>query len=145
MEHMQGQLAAMTERLEAMESARYPARSNFSANPRGLTWARNGQRLDWDWEDMGMWSLVITPALRGLDYLRDIAAFFAKDEARSPSSVVVRRLCLDVSFFMCVVGILKLIWRKSGVRRREVLAALVVLYRAILGIKPPRSLVDRGV
>lgn len=130
---MQGQLAAVSERLEALETG--GGRRN---NPQR-------RRPEFDWEDMGMWSLVLTPASRGIEYLHTLAAFFAKDESRTPSSVVVRRLCLDVSFLVFVLGLFKLIWLKSGVRRREVLSALIVLWRAVFGIKPPRALVDRGV
>jgi len=59
--------------------------------------------------------------------------------------IIIRRLCLDVSFLVCVVALIGALWRKSGVRRREVKAALVVLWRAIVGSKPQRSLVDQGV
>jgi hypothetical protein len=53
--------------------------------------------------------------------------------------IIVRRLCLDVSFFLCVIAIIGAMWRKSGVRRREVKNALVALWKAILGKKnqPP--------
>lgn len=52
---------------------------------------------------------------------------------------------MDLSFLVCVVAIIKAVWKRSGVRRREVKAALVVLWRAIVGSTVPRSLSDRGV
>lgn len=95
---------------------------------------------------MGMWSLVLNPASRGLDRLRELVAFFVRNEHRSPSLIIVRRLCLDVSFLLFVLGSIRVLWKKSGVRRREVYVALVVLWRAILGSsKPSRVMVDRGV
>lgn len=47
--------------------------------------------------------------------------------------IIIRRLCLDVSFLLCVIAVVGAIWRKSGNRRREVRAALVVLWRAVVG------------
>jgi len=92
-----------------------------------------------------MWSFVVNPVSRGIEALREAATFFARDEHRSPTLIVVRRLCLDVSFLLCVLAVIRAIWRKSGVRRREVNAALIVLARAILGTKKARVMVDRGV
>jgi hypothetical protein len=93
-----------------------------------------------------MWSLVANPVSRGIETLREAATFFARDESRSPTLIIVRRLCLDVSFLVCVLYVIRTLWRKSGVRRREVNAALVVLWRAIIGSKKaPRMMVNRGV
>jgi len=95
---------------------------------------------------MGMWSLVLKPLSTVLHKLRVLTKFFlARNENRSPSAMIVRRLCLDISFLLFVVGLLRLIWRKSGVRRREVKAALIALLRAIFGIKNERTSMDRGV
>jgi hypothetical protein len=89
-----------------------------------------------------MWSVVLNPLSRGLEKLRAMSTFFARTENRSPSMIIIRRLCLDVSFFLCVIAIVGAIWRKSGVRRREVKTALVVLWKAVLGVKPHRPHVD---
>jgi hypothetical protein len=63
--------------------------------------------------------------------------------------MIVRRLIFDVSFLVCVVAVIGAVWRRSGVRRREVKAALVVLWRALIGSSGgsirPRSTVDRAV
>lgn len=91
-----------------------------------------------------MWSLVLNPLSRGVDSLKELATFFARNENRSPTLIIVRRLCLDVSFLLCVLALVRTIWKRSGVRRREVRAALIVLWRALLGTKE-RVLVDRGV
>lgn len=88
--------------------------------------------------------MVLNPVSRGIVHLRELAKFFARNENRSPSLIILRRLCLDVSFLLSVLGVLRMIWKKSGVRRREVYAALVVLWRAILGSKQ-RTMVERGV
>ncbi|KIM45895.1 hypothetical protein M413DRAFT_440947 [Hebeloma cylindrosporum] len=156
-ENVQVHLAALTERLETLESrSLLPSRSNVSGSPRGTggspIWAggrgspydRNGEPF-WDIDDLGMWSVVLNPLSRGLEKLRVMATFFARTENRSPSMIIIRRLCLDVSFFLCVIAIFGAIWRKSGVRRREVKTALVVLWNAVLGVKPQRPYVDRGV
>ncbi|KAJ7591366.1 acyl CoA binding protein-domain-containing protein [Mycena floridula] len=154
-ENVQGQIAALSERIESLESiSLHPSRSHIALSPRGLTpvWATgrgsppHRETPKWDLEDLGMWSLVIDPVARGIDYLRKLAKFFAKDENRSPSMIIFRRLSLDISFLLCFLAVIRLLWKKSGVRRREVYAALVVLLRAILGSKPkPRLMVDRGV
>jgi len=45
-----------------------------------------------------------------------------------------------------VLAVIRTLWRKSGVRRREVKAALLLLWRAVLGTtKTNRTMVDRGV
>ncbi|TFK74495.1 ACBP-domain-containing protein [Pluteus cervinus] len=147
-ENVQSHLAALTERLENLEAAaNAPSRGSAvsSSTPgRGSPHSRNAQPR-WDIDDMGMWSLVLNPLSTFLDKLKELTTFFARNENRSPSAIVVRRLCLDVSFLVCVVGLVRLIWRRSGVRRREVKHALIVLWRAILGIKPERSMIERGV
>ena len=92
-----------------------------------------------------MWSIVINPVTRAIAALRDLTVFFARNENRSPTMIIVRRLFLDVSFLVCVIAVIGALWRKSGVRRREVKAALVILWRAIVGAKPERVMLNRGV
>lgn len=154
-ENVQGHLAALRERLETLEARSIPPTRSHISSPRGInspSWMlghrspSDGQNdPQWDIDDMGMWSLVLNPLSRGVDILHNFATFFARNENRSPTMIIVRRLCLDISFLMCVVGIISAIWRKSGVRRREVRAALLVLWRAVLGNKMPRELIERGV
>jgi len=154
-ENVQAHLAALSERLESLEIlAAQPSRSNASlsggASPiwggagRGSP-ADSRDRPEWDIDDLGMWSLVLSPLSRGVSVLRKASVFFARSENRSPTLIIVRRLCLDASFLLCVLAAVRVLWRRSGVRRKEVRAALVVLWRAILGIKKERTMVSKGV
>ncbi|KAJ6516197.1 hypothetical protein C8R45DRAFT_959228 [Mycena sanguinolenta] len=151
-QNMQAHLAALSERIESLESmsgrlsrSRISMSPRVAGSPRGSpTYGRHAP--EWDLDDLGMWSLVANPVARGIEALREAATFFARDENRSPTAMVVRRLVLDTSFLLCVLAVIRLIWKKSGVRRREVNAALIVLWRAIIGSKKaPRIMVDRGV
>lgn len=150
-EHVQVHLAALNERMESLESVMTSSRSHASlaprhiGSPRGRRSPNDGRGPQWDLEDLGMWSLILNPISRGLDKLRDLATFFARNEDRSPTTMIIRRLCLDVSFLLCVLAVVKVLWRKSGVRRREVRFALTILWRAILGAKPERVMIERGV
>jgi hypothetical protein len=139
-ERLQIQLAAVTERLGTLESR--SVLSNLGPPlPQGVgtsSWfsGQGGAKPDarqWDIDDLGMWSLVLNPLSRGIVHLRELAIFFVRNEHRSPSMTIVRRLCLDVSFLLTVVIILRGLWIRSGVRRREVKVALVILWRAIVG------------
>ena len=142
-ENVQVQLAALSERLETLESRSLLAsRSNMCPSYRGSPpWMMGGRGSPsdrngvarWDIDDLGMWSFVLNPLSHAMDALRNMSTFFSGDEDRSPSMVIIRRLCLDVSFLLCVIGVIGAIWRKSGNRRREVRMALVVLWRAIVG------------
>ncbi|KAF8665732.1 hypothetical protein AX16_000180 [Volvariella volvacea WC 439] len=155
-ESVQAHLAALTERIENLESAASHSRTaGSSSSPRRSAgspgWGGNrgslitSGRQEWDIDDLGMWSVVLHPLSRVVNMLQDLALFFARDESRSPSQVIVRRLVLDASFLVFAVGLVRFLWRRSGVRRREVKAALIVLWRAILGVQPQRTLTDRGV
>ncbi|KAJ4472173.1 acyl CoA binding protein-domain-containing protein [Lentinula aciculospora] len=151
-ESVQSELAAVTERLEIIESVSpLPSRSHLGTSPRGTpTWGV-GRRspphelhADWDLDDLGMWSLVLNPISRVIERLKELSRFFARNESRSPSMIVLRRLCLDTSFLFCVIGLIRFLWQKSGMRRREVNAALRVLWRAIMG-RDNRIMIDKGV
>ncbi|KAL0070982.1 hypothetical protein AAF712_002203 [Marasmius tenuissimus] len=156
LESMQAQLAALNERLETLESATpFGSRTRLSASRDTLARRKSnpspphnrGDDDEWDGhvEDLGLWTFVVVPTLRGLDFLKRLMKFFVRSEAdRSPSMIVLRRLCLDASFLFCFVAVLRLVWKRSGVRRKEVNAALGVLWRALLG-RRERLLVDRGV
>ncbi|KAF8901640.1 hypothetical protein CPB84DRAFT_1815100 [Gymnopilus junonius] len=144
-ENMQVQLAALLERIETLESrSLLLSRPNVSGSPR-----RGGGSPSWgavwDIDDLGMWSMVLKPFFRGLEHLREFSAFFASSEGRSPSRIIIRRLCLDVSFLVFVVSLIGVLWRRSGVRRREVRAALIILWRAIVGSRPRPELMNPGV
>jgi len=157
LENLQAHVAALTERLETLEALTgHPRRSTQSLASRlggsGRGSPDDGHdeydawNLNFNFEDMGMWSLVLRPLSRITSHLRQLLNFLAH-ENRSPTLIVVRRLFLDISFVLIMLGLAKLIWKKTGVRRREVNAALVVLWRAVVGrtTSPQRVMVDRGV
>ncbi|KAG6894592.1 hypothetical protein C0992_005486 [Termitomyces sp. T32_za158] len=150
-ENVQVHLAALTERIDSLESSLSLSRSNTSltlrhlGSPRGGHSPHEGRGPYWDRDDLGMWSLVANPIACVLDKIRELATFFARNEDRSPTRMIVRRLCLDVSFLACVLVVVRLLWKRSGVRRREVHVALRVLWRAILGAKPDRVMIDQAV
>lgn len=162
-ENVQAHLAALTERLGILESSSLhkSTSSSFKGSPKRTTYsdllvgsgALSGSgRLGspshacrgWDLNDLGLWSHILNPLSRVISFLRRLTWFFASDANRSPVKVIMRRLCLDLSFLVCVVVVLGTVWRRSGVRRREVKVALLVLWRAIVGTRASRSLHERG-
>ncbi|KAJ8697971.1 hypothetical protein PTI98_004737 [Pleurotus ostreatus] len=155
LENVQAHLTALNERLETLESLSFnPSRSRISISPRNSgnispygrrTPDDNEDRLEWDVNDMGLWSLILNPLAHGVHQLKNFGRFFIRNEDRSPALIILRRLCLDVSFLLFVLAIVRAIWRKSGVRRREVRAALSMLWHAIIGAKKKRVMVERGV
>lgn len=147
-ENIQIQFAALSERLETLETRsnipsinlHEPGGSSFWLSGSGHSPLKGRASVpQWDMDDLGMWSLVFNPLARGIQRVKELAVFFARNEHRSPSMIIVRRLCLDVSFFLTVITILRSLWMRSGARRREVKAALVILWRAIVGSRPPRD------
>ncbi|KAG6899772.1 hypothetical protein C0993_006998 [Termitomyces sp. T159_Od127] len=149
-ENVQVHLAALTERIDSLETSLSLSRSNTSLTLRHLGSPsrhspHEGRGPYWDRDDLGMWSFVVNPIACVLDKIRELATFFARNEDRSPTRMIIRRLCLDVSFLVCVLAVVRLLWKRSGVRRREVHLALRVLWRAILGAKPDRVMIDQAV
>ena len=152
-EGVQGHLAALTDRIEVLEALVHRSTASMSSQPgaRSSAWGRgspsNSHRDDanWDFDDMGMWSFVLKPLQRVFVMFDQLKAFLAQNENRSPTLVIVRRLFLDISFILCVLAVTKMMWRKTGMRRREIYAALGVLWRALIGHRRPRVLVDRAV
>lgn len=148
MENMQAHLAALTERIDTLESS-FATQSNPQAQspaslPSHVSSGRGSpadsgpvsQVFEWDVDDMGLWTLVLKPLLQNLSFLQRFLVFFLRGgQDRSPVLIVVRRLCLDISFVMVVVGVLRTAWRKTGTRRKEVGAALIVLWGAVTGKK----------
>lgn len=152
-ENVQSHIAALTERIESLEN-RISSRNHSPRGRHSPRWLSNRgspqegtDEPQWDLSDLGLWSIVLKPLSRGVDHLRNWAVFFARDESRTPAKIIVRRLVLDVSFLMCVIALIGAIWRKSGVRRKEVKAALVILWRALIGAggHSNRAMADKSV
>ncbi|PVF93197.1 ACBP-domain-containing protein [Serendipita vermifera] len=183
-ESMQASLAALHERLEALENTLsystsigtgLPAgsRTSIVSHGRNSSSPNGGRRgggaspthggtagASWDPSNMGLWSLVLRPLTRVEHNFRELFHFLihSDDESgnelvsfgmrrkeRSPILLVVRRLFLDLSFIICCLIVLKSIWRKTQLRRRDVYLALGEVWRAILGQKKPRVMVSTGV
>lgn len=152
-EIVQTQLAALSERIESMElhssgtrlaSPPGPSRASPTfAGRRSPSGSRDIGR--WDFDEMGLWAIVFKGITRVLASLRQFAIFLSDTEGRSPTFVVVRRLFLDLSFILCTLALIKTIWRRTGVRRREVNAAIRALWWAVVGKAPARSMADRGI
>ena len=178
-ESVQAHIAALAERVEMLESmtGRRLQTGHSSSSLLPLASSRSflgGPRAGrvWDPAQMGLWSLIITPLTRIVDTLRTLAYFLAyvpaEDEhehaqdprhrlyargrhlpASSPVLLAVRRLFLDASFVLAVLGFANWMWRKTGLRRKEVYVALGVLWRALVGSDATprigRQMVERGV
>jgi len=186
-ENVQAHLAALTERLDILESSssslpkstssfllkRSPPKTtthpdflfldstaaagggggaSTTAHGRSSSSSPSHAYREWDPNsnhDLGLWSHVLNPLARLVSGLRRLAwLFLASDDAanRSPVMVVMRRLSLDISFLVCLLVLLRALWKKSRLWRGDVKIALVVLWRAIVGTRTlMRSLQDRGV
>lgn len=153
-ESMQTQLAALSERIEIMEShslVTQPHGSSPGPSRSSPTFARggspNGARdvIPWNFDEMGLWTIVLKASARMLKSLREFAIYLSNTEGRSPTFVVLRRLFLDLSFILCALTLIKTIWRKTGVRRRAVNAAMRALWWALIGRTPTRDMADRGI
>ncbi|KAG2148123.1 ACBP-domain-containing protein [Suillus clintonianus] len=147
-ENVQTHLAALTERLDMLESqVVHPQRSTVSlplrsSSGRGSPTDNRPEALEWDLDDMGMWSLVLKPSSRVMVSLKQLLIFFARSENRSPVLTIVRRLFLDISFSLAVLGLLRLTWKKTTTRRREVNAALILLWAALSGRNRGRRMIS---
>ncbi|KAI6105464.1 ACBP-domain-containing protein [Pisolithus sp. B1] len=139
-ENVQAHVAALTERLDSIEALIVrPLRASGSMLP-SLSRSGSGsparqqiEPLEWDVEDMGLWAYVLRPTLRGVQIFHRLLNFLLHSENQSPVLMIFRRLCLDISFTLTVLGLLKLAWRKSRARRREISVALGILWAALLG------------
>jgi hypothetical protein len=153
-ESIQTQIAALSERIEIIESHSFgaqpsrlspgPSRSSPTVAGSGSP-NRVGDVISWDFDEMGLWSIVFKALARALRSIREFAILLSNSEGRSPTYVVFRRLFLDISFILCTLTLIKTVWRRTGVRRRAVSAAMRALWWALVGKTPPRDMADRGI
>ena len=119
-------------------------------------WLLNIDEEAFGWDNMGLWSALLKPLAKTTKFLARILAFLLARRGSSdadgrkglsPGLAILRRLLLDASFILFALVIGRKIWRRSGVRRREVSLALKGVWRAMLGTGTvvQRQLVDRGV
>ncbi|KAI0034100.1 hypothetical protein K488DRAFT_46332 [Vararia minispora EC-137] len=140
-EAMQAHIAALSERIDSLEayalrsSGGYPPGAQYGSPTSGGPLAARSLN------DFGLWSYALQAIMR---MLRGFASL-ARMDGRSPGFIIIRRLFLDLSFILVVLALVRTAWRRTGVRRREIMHALRALGRAIAGSGPPRTLVSRGV
>lgn len=161
-EGMQTSLAALHERLEVLESllghtgsrgsstslhdtaSRRWSHAGGSSSPYNRN-GRSGPNNGWT-NNMGAWSLILRPLSRLETNFRAFAAFIVGDsDDKSPILIMVRRLFLDISFLVVVLLLAKSLWRRTRMRRDEVLHALGIFWGALIGRKRTRLLVDKAV
>ena len=152
-ESIQTQLAALSERIEIIESHSFvtqPLRSSPGPSRSSPTFAGSGSPngvgdvISWNFDEMGLWAVVLKALARALRSAREFAICLSNSEGRSPTFVVFRRLFLDISFILCTLTLIKTVWRRTGVRRRAVNAAMRALWWALVG-KTPRDMAERGI
>jgi len=153
-ESVQTQLAALSERIEMMESHSLgtqvfglsPGPSRSSPTFAGGS-SPSGARdvIPWNFDELGLWAIVFKALARVSVSLREVAIFLSNNEGHSPTFLILRRLFLDLSFILCTLKLIKTVWRRTDVRRRAVSAAMQALWWAIVGKTPPRNMADRGI
>lgn len=142
-ESMQEHLSALAERMDVLEShmASASVGSSFGLDYSNRGLGRNGNENTYHSIDFGLWSRA------GAAFVHLLRR--AATEPRSPVLLVLRRLILDASLVFALLGLLRVLWRRSGSRRKEILRALRVLWMAIVGTggqqSHSRSVVSRGV
>ncbi len=153
-ESIQTQLAALSERIEIIESRSFvtqPLRSSPGPSRSSPTFAGccspNGVRdvISWNFDEMGLWAVVFKALARVLKSMREFAILLSNNEGHSPTFVIFRRLFLDISFILCMLTLIKTVWRRTGARRRAVSAAMGALWWALVGKTPARDMADRGI
>jgi hypothetical protein len=170
-ESVQASLAALRERLEGLETHAFG--SNASLVPRiiggssspaggvsgsGSGLPANTPELHWDPHQMGLWSIVLVPATHVVNQIKYALILILSNpspqrgrgggrrESGIDARAIVRRLILDASFVVAAFMAARAAWRASGIRRREVLKALQLVWVALIGRPTPRRiLVSRGV
>jgi len=143
---IQASLAALRERMETMEQGgSFASYSSRQSPPRRHSPLHPMLPFNLDPRSFGAWSVVLTPLARSVVSTRRMLEVVR----RNPTLTIVRRLMLDISFLLALVGVLRACWRRFGGRRKEVISALGGLWIAVVnGGQVPRRdriLVDRGI
>ena len=148
-ESVQASLAALRERMDSLEGLRSNASlTRGSASPiGGLNNYNPSASLNWDPREMGLWSVILVPLSKIFSRLQHILLILLTPTPKGRGNTlrsVTRRILLDATFVWATFLILRSIWRKTGIRRREVNRALKLVIIALLGRKE-RIMVDKGV
>ncbi|EGO01627.1 hypothetical protein SERLA73DRAFT_120301 [Serpula lacrymans var. lacrymans S7.3] len=141
-EDIQAHLATISGQLDQVAQAA-PAQVWISPGPSTPTvppspLGRNGSSdndadgLERDLDDMGMWSLVLSPLSRTVTSLKQLT-FLVRGKNGSSTLIVVRRLCLDISFMLAMLAAARMFLGRIHGRRTEICAALTLLWHAIAG------------
>ena len=152
-ENIQASIAALHERMEALERYAATGRGRGNTSSSSLHDSRRWSGYispsgrphihEWDPSNMGFWSLLLQPLARLQHNLQHFVVFITNPDARAmgPVLMVVRRLLLDASFMLFVVWVLRLGWRGTRNWRKDILEA----WRHVRTGKGKRVLVDKGV
>lgn len=159
-EAMQTSLAALHERIDGLETSIMEGGHEGSTPPMGsgrrgisISPRRGGSRpsspfpLPFDPTQTGAWSIILRPLYLVVLRFRRLLHFMAypPDPQNSTARlIVIRRLLLDATFLVFVMAVIRSIWRVTGMRRKEVLKALVGVWHAVTG-RQVRVLIDKAV
>ena len=149
-ESVQASLAALRERMDSLEGSHSNASlARGSASPIGglNNYSNLSASLNWDPSEMGLWSIIFVPLSKIFSRLQYISLILLTPTPKGRGNTlrsIMRRMVLDATFLWVVFLALRSIWRKTGIRRREVNRALKLVIIALLGRKE-RVMVDKGV
>jgi len=158
-EATQTSLAALSERMDALEAgvqSRTPPHASLQVSrsrvgsPQGGPYHPGVPEHPFDPHQTGAWSIILVPLSSVFERMKLLFHFliYPPDSNRhSTRLIIIRRLLLDASFAISVLAVLRALWRATGIRRREVLHALVGVWHAIAGKSSRRTrvLVDKAV
>ncbi|KAG8931344.1 hypothetical protein FRC02_002851 [Tulasnella sp. 418] len=156
-ESLQTTLAALHERMDALEAYLHTSRTPHSSYPgRGGSPSTSSPfhhsaalsaSLPFDPSQTGAWSILLKPLYQAFLRIQQLSLFLFHPPNPSTATarlIIIRRLLLDTSFAVFVLMVIRTIWRATGIRRKEVFRALLGVWHAIVG-SHNRVLVDKGV
>lgn len=139
-ENIQAHLTALRERIDSLEASvtlqsqrSIVSMHSMASSGRGSSSRNQTEPLEWNIDDMGLWTYVLQPLALGIKPLKRVLIFLCCGDRRSLVLMIIRRLCLDVSFMLVVLALLRAIWKKSRARRRAINVALGILWAALTG------------